>query len=65
MELKYFIFPDYLKTMLDMINLLKDYFILDYFQIKMSIEDWKNVVSLAATISTVVNFLTGLQVRIR
>ena len=28
----------------------------------MSIEDWKDVVSTTATISTVINFLTGIQV---
>ena len=33
----------------------------DYFQ-KMAIEDWKDFVSTTATISTVINFMTGLQV---
>ena len=46
-----------------MINFLKDYYLSGYFQIKMPIEDWKDFVSVTATISTVINFLTGLQVR--
>ena len=31
---------------------------------KMALEDWKDLISSTATISTVINFLTGMQVRL-
>ena len=32
---------------------------------KMALEDWKDLISSTATISTVINFLTGMQVRLK